>query len=272
MLQERNEGVLILLLPVVHQGPELVHRKLVLGFLSHGVVILDFVFNYVLAFFKHFDLGVELVHFILVLEDVLLVDVSEFEFEVFRAESKAQKSVIQKISVKHVVPWVHLGGANRLRELFVKFEVAGPVNLLELLVLQVVPWFQDVAQISTIMVSCWQQDFEFFAQIVLDLVAISVIKDLDELFVADHTIVVELKRLYKLNPFGFTLHESVQLIEDLDFDFCKILVLVRMGVFELTGNRSEMASLLEFVRCITLVLNDHVFFDLLDRIFLMVFL
>ena len=97
------------------------------------------------------------------------------------------------------------------------------------------------------MVSCWQQNFEFFAQIVLNFIAISVIEDLYELFVADDPIVIELERLDKLNPFGFTLHQSIQLVEDLYFDFREILVVIRVGVFELTRNRSEMASLLEFI-------------------------
>ena len=94
VLQERNQGILILLLPVVHQWSELLHRKLVLGLLSHCVIIHYFIFNDVLAFFEHFDLGVELVHFVFIFENVLLVDVSEFEFKVFRTQSKAQKCVI----------------------------------------------------------------------------------------------------------------------------------------------------------------------------------
>lgn len=120
------------------------------------------------------------------------------------------------------------------------------------------------------MVSCWQQNFEFFAQIVLNFIAISVIEDLYKLFVAYNTIVIELERLDKLNPLGFTLHQSIQLIEDLYFDFRKILVVIRVSVFELTGNRSEMASLLEFIRSITLVLNN-IFFHALDGSLLVVF-
>ena len=145
------------------------------------------------------------------------------------------------------MPGVHFSCTNRLRKILIKFEVARTVNLFKLLVLQVVPRFQDIAQISTIMVSCWQQDFEFFAQIVLDFISISVVKDLNELLVAYHTVIIELECFDKLNPFRLTLHESVQLVKDLDFNFCKILVLIRVGVFELTGNRSEMASLLQFI-------------------------
>lgn len=270
VLQERNQGILILLLPVVHQRSELEHRKLVLSLLSHCVIILDFSFYDVLAFFKHFNLSVKLVHFVFILKDILLVDISEFEFKVLRAQGKAQKCVIQKVFIKHVVPWVHLCRANRLGKVFIEFEVAGPMNLFELLVLQVVPWFQDIALIATIMVSCWQQDFEFFAQIVLNFIAISVIEDLYKLFVAYDTIVIELERLDKLNPLGFTLHQSIQLVEDLYFDFREILVVIRVGVFELSGNRSEMASLLEFIRGITLVLNN-IFFHVLDGNLLVVF-
>ena len=135
VLQERNQGILILLLPVVHQRSELEHRKLVLSLLSHCVIIFDFTFYDVLAFFKHFNLSVKLVHFIFILEDILLVDISEFEFKVLRAQGKAQKCVIQKIFIKHVVPWVHLCRADRLGKVFIEFEVAGPMNLFELLVL-----------------------------------------------------------------------------------------------------------------------------------------
>lgn len=223
------------------------HRKLVLSLLSHGVIILDLVFYDVLAFFKHFNLRVKLVHFIFILKDVLLVDITEFEFKVFRAQSKAQKCVIQKARVKLVVPRIHLCRANRLRKLLVEFEVARPMNLFEFLVLKVVPRFQYIALIAAIMVSCWQQNFEFFAQIVLNFIAISVVKDLYKLFVAYHTIVIELECLDELNPFGLTLHQSIQLIEDLYFDFCKILVVIRVGLLQLTGNGSEMASLLEFI-------------------------
>lgn len=247
MLQERDQSILVLLLPVVHQRSELVHRKLVLGLLSHGIIVFDFIFYDVLAFFEHFDLSVKLIHLIFVLKDILLVDVSKFELEVLRSQSKAQKCIIQKISVEHIVPRIHLCSTDWLRELFIKLEVAGPMNLFELLILKVVPWLQDIALIPTIMVSCRQQDFKLFAQIVLDLVAISLIENLNELLVTQNTVVIELEYLGKLHPLGFTLHESIQLVEHFDFNFCKILVVIWIGVFELTGNRSEMASLFELI-------------------------
>ena len=164
---------------------------------------------------------------------------------------------------------VQLCRANRLWELLVKFEIARPMNLLKLLILQVIPRLQDIALIATIVVPRWQQNFEFFAQIVFDFIAISVVKDLYKLFVADHAIVIQLERLNKLDPFALTLHQSIQLVEDLYFDFCKILVVIRVGVFELTGNRPEMASLFNLIRGIALVRNDRLF-HILDRVFLVV--
>lgn len=44
---------------------------------------LDFFLDDALALLKHLDLGVQLVHFVFVFENHILIDISDFELEVF---------------------------------------------------------------------------------------------------------------------------------------------------------------------------------------------
>lgn len=85
--EERNEGILVLLLPIKHQRTELVPWEFILCLLFRAqlIVVLDFLLDYILALPKHLYLGVKLVHLIFVLEDQILVAISYFAFEVLGA-------------------------------------------------------------------------------------------------------------------------------------------------------------------------------------------
>ena len=85
--EERNEGILVFLLPVKHQRAELVSWELVLGplFRAQLVVVFDFLLDHILAFSEHLNLRVEFVHLVFVLEDQVLVAVPDPALEVLGA-------------------------------------------------------------------------------------------------------------------------------------------------------------------------------------------
>ena len=62
-----------------------------------------------LAFFKHFNLCIKLVHFVFVFEDHILIDISDLELEVFRAHREREVVFIQELAVEHAICWIQLG-------------------------------------------------------------------------------------------------------------------------------------------------------------------
>ena len=90
MHQKRNRSIFILLLPVEHEWLEFVSWELIFDFLFERFILLtefikdfDFFLDDPLAFLKHFNLCIELVHLVLIFEDHVLIDISDLELEVF---------------------------------------------------------------------------------------------------------------------------------------------------------------------------------------------
>lgn len=81
---EWNELVAVLLLPVVHQGLQLVVRELVFSLVlgRQRVEELDLLLDDPFTLAEILDLEVQLVHVILVLKDAVLVNVPHLELEV----------------------------------------------------------------------------------------------------------------------------------------------------------------------------------------------
>ena len=146
-MQEGVEGIFVFLLPVEHKRTEFAPRKLVLRLLlgPKRFEDLDFLLDNIVALPEHLDLGVELVHFVLVLEDQIFVAVSNLALEVLRAHRQAEVVLVEHGLVVAFILGVELGRANGQVELRADLVVARVRDLLELLVLQVVPWLQDVA-------------------------------------------------------------------------------------------------------------------------------
>ena len=62
-----------------------------------------------LAFFKHFNLCIKLVHLVFVFKDHILIDISDLELEVFRAHREREVVFIQELAVEHAICWIQFG-------------------------------------------------------------------------------------------------------------------------------------------------------------------
>ena len=90
--------------------------KLIFDFLFERFVVFTefikafyFFLDDALAFFKHFNLCIKLVHFVFVFEDHILIDISDLELEVFRAHGEREVVFIQELAVEHAICWIQFG-------------------------------------------------------------------------------------------------------------------------------------------------------------------
>lgn len=99
------EGIFVLLLPVEHEWTEFVSREFVLQLLlgSKSLKKLNFLLHDVVALSEHLNLGVKLVHFILILEDQILVAVSDPTLEVLRPHRQAKVALVEHSLVMALV-------------------------------------------------------------------------------------------------------------------------------------------------------------------------
>ena len=63
----------------------------------------NFTLDYGLTLFKSFNLSVQFIHFVFISENIVFVDVSHFEFEVFGAHGKLQIFSVFKLLVKTII-------------------------------------------------------------------------------------------------------------------------------------------------------------------------
>lgn len=124
------------------------------------------------------DLSLAHEEVVLRLVDVLLVLVSESEFEVLRSNRQREVTIVD-VLVVHLVD--HFGGAGRDRKVVIDFEVAGVWYLLKCLVLMVIPWLQEVALRASALVSRLEQLHHFFPDLRLDFCVELFIIELEEI-------------------------------------------------------------------------------------------
>lgn len=110
------------------------------------------------------DLTVNFTHLVFCLVDYLFVCVAELKLEVLRPRSQRQVLIVKVLPVHF---FDHLSSASRNRKAFFNLEVARVWYLLESLVFSVVPWLQEIAECSSILVSCGQQLFYFVLDFLL---------------------------------------------------------------------------------------------------------
>ena len=153
--QHRDQGIAILLLPVIHQRSELVPREFVLEavLLREAVKALYFRFDDAFAPPEVLDLRVELVHLVLILEDQVFVDISHLELEILATHRLRQVVIVQKGAEVVLIFGVHFRRANWHRKIIGNLEVARVVNLCEALAVWLVPRLQQISVGSALIVA-----------------------------------------------------------------------------------------------------------------------
>lgn len=217
-MQECIEGIFVFLLPVEHERAEFVSRELVLCLLlgPERLKDLDLLLDDVVALLEHLNLGVKLVHFVFVLEDQIFVAVSYLALEVLGAHRQAQVALVEHGLVVAFVLGVELGRANGQVELCTDLVVARVGDLLELLVLQVVPWLQDVALQPSLASARRDQVLQLFLQVSPDLVPESLIQEREEVLQTYDALHVQTEQLGEGVPVLLGPQLLLQIGESLD--------------------------------------------------------
>jgi len=134
------------------------------------------------------DLGVQLIHLIFGLVDLLLVCVSEFELEVLCANCERQVLVVQ-VPVVYLLH--HLASARWNWEAIFNSVITRVRNLLKCLVFGIVPRLEQVALSSSVHVSGRQQLFDLVLDLLLEFVGVLLLIELAELGETEHTLKIQ---------------------------------------------------------------------------------
>lgn len=141
------------------------------------------------------DLRINLIHFILICIDFVLVGVSELF--VFRASGQGKIQVV-KITEVDLIAHLHCAGGNRKG--LINLVVAGVWDLLESSVFCIIPRFEKAAEVPPIDVPSGKEFVHFVLYLLLELLLELLIVHLNKLFEGQHALEVEVEEFAECLP------------------------------------------------------------------------
>ena len=159
----------------------------------------------------------------------------------------------------------HFSSASWNREAFFNFVVTGVRQQFKLLVLDIVPWLEEVTQHSSIGVSGWQQLQDLFLNVHLDLGLEFVFENLEKFSKIENTFEIEIEQLTE----AFSVFLVFQTFEEVIELFLVMLVhSLRVGILNVQLLNQGLVLALQMIcwNHWSLVLSVEVWLDVADVI------